>query len=73
MMNFAVEIVEHGYQKKSMEHIMGKIVIDLDRMLIDLNHLDGFCRGYFKKARHDYHKSLKDAILLVEREKKDEH
>ena len=52
---------------------MGKIVIDLDRMLIDLRHLDGFCRGYFKKSNHDYHKSLKDAILLVEREKKDEH
>jgi len=47
---------------------MAKIVIDLEKIEKDLNHLDGFCRGYFKKAHHDYHKSLKDVLLLVNRE-----
>lgn len=47
---------------------MGKITIDLDQILIDLNHLDGFCRGYFKKSHHDYHKSLKDVMILVRKE-----
>ena len=53
--------------------IMGKIEIDLKKILEDLNHLDGFCRGYFKQQAHDYHRSIQQAkaIIQKEMEKKD--
>jgi len=48
--------------------IMGKIKIDLKEVLNDLNHLDGFCRGYFKKYAHDYHRSIQQAKAIIEKE-----
>lgn len=48
---------------------MGKIIIDIQKVLDDLNHLDGFCRGYFKAEAHDYHRSIKQAMAIIEREK----
>lgn len=44
---------------------MKKIIIDLDDVYDDLNHLDGFLRGYFKKQHHDYHKSLKEVMSII--------
>jgi len=48
--------------------IMGKIEIDLKKILEDLNHLDGFCRGYFKQQAHDYHRSIQQAKAIIEKE-----
>lgn len=48
-----------------------KIEIDLNDVLHDIHHLDGFCRGYFKKQNHDYHKSLKEVMLLIRNMQKD--
>lgn len=47
---------------------LGKIVINLEKLLQDLSEMDGFFRGYFKREAHDYHTTIKDCKSIIEKE-----
>lgn len=51
---------------------MGKIEINLDKLLLDLSEIDGFFRGYFKREHHDYHNTIKHCKTIIEKEKQNE-